>query len=272
MDFLAGGVRKWNSCFVYLLPCLFLCASQAILHAQTTEQAPLMGSAQSGNIKQELSLQDRADIFMARKQYADAVDYYRRALNDQPKNPSSIWNKLGIAYQQDMDFEAARKAYKKSISMQKDFAEPWNNLGTTFFLQGKPKKSIKFYKHAVELKPTSASFRMNLGTAYYERKKYDKAIEEYHQALVLDPDVLLSHSGEGTVVEARSADAKFFFYLAKVFASLGRNEEAVRYLRRAMEEGFRFSKDLNEDPDFQKISADPAFVELLRNPPLAIKD
>ncbi len=65
---------------------------------------------------------------------------------------------------------------------------------------------------------------------------------------------------------------EFYFYLAKVFASLGRTEEAVRYLRRAFEDGLQDHKRIDDDPDFQKISHDPSYVELMKNPPLAIKD
>jgi hypothetical protein len=56
-----------------------------------------------------------------------------------------------------------------------------------------------------------------------------------------------------------------------VFASLGRVDEAVRYLRRAFEDGFKDQKKLQEDPDFQKISSYPAYVELLNNPPVPIQ-
>ncbi len=245
-----------------------------LLSSQTPNSAS-QGSQEnspSDSGRTELTLQQRADIFMARKEYADAVDYYRRALAKGGDSLAPIWNKLGIAYQQENNFDAARKAYKKAIGAQKDFAEPWNNLGTTYFLQGRAKKSLKYYRRAVELNPASASFHLNLGTAYYERRKFNEAVEEYRTALTLDPMVLVSHSAKGTVVEARSTDARFFFYLAKVFASLGRVEEAVRYLRRAFEEGFSDSKQLEQDPDFQKISADPAYVELLKNPPLSIKE
>jgi hypothetical protein len=37
-----------------------------------------------------------------------------------------------------------------------------------------------------------------------------------------------------------------------------------------MEEGFNNRKRILQDPDIQKISKDPAFVELMKNPPVAI--
>ena len=43
-------------------------------------------------------------------------------------------------------------------------------------------------------------------------------------------------------------------------------------IERALEEGFKDRKRILDDLDFQKISSDPAFVALMKNPPVAIKD
>jgi tetratricopeptide (TPR) repeat protein len=222
--------------------------------------------------KRELTLEERADVFMARKAYADAVDYYHRALARKRPTDGALWNKLGIAHQQQMQYGQARKAYKEAMRRDKTFAEPWNNLGTTYYLEDKPKKSLKYYRQAINLNPLSASFHLNLGTAYCRQKNFDLAIEEYRVALGLDPSVLTSRSTLGTVLDARGTDVKFYFYLAKAFASLGRAEEAVRYLRRAFEDGFDNLKLLDADADFKKISEFPAYIELRKNLPKPIKD
>lgn len=212
---------------------------------------------------------------MARKAYADAIDYYYRALK-QPSltahDRASMWNKLGIAFQQQQNFLAAANAYKKSMRAQADFAEPWNNLGTDFYMENKIKKSIKYYLRAVKLSPNSASFHMNLGTGYYGLRKYKEMGDEYDTALKLDGNILTEHSTGGTIVQTRGADAKFYFYLGKSLARVGRPDEAIRDLRRAFEEGFKDEKLLAEDPDFQKISQNPAYLELIKNPPVAIRD
>ncbi len=220
----------------------------------------------------QLSLEERADIFMARKGYADAVDYYSRALGQSKQSDPVLWNKLGIAYQQQMNFNAARKAYKEAIRVRTDYPEAWNNLGTTYYLANKFAKSVKYYRKAVALSPGSASFHMNLGTSFYRMKKPKEAVDEYRQALTLDPNILNERSTMGTVVEARGSDVDYYFYMAKVFASLGRIGEAIRYLRRAFEDGFKDFKKLDEDPDFLKISQDPSYIALRSNPPVGIKD
>jgi tetratricopeptide (TPR) repeat protein len=258
--------------------CLLVLAIAGLAAGQQTEpqqappNPPTPVPAPPQPPKRELTLEERADIFMARKAYADAVDYYNRALAKKGRANAALWNKLGIAQQQQGNYREARKAYKEAMRRDKTFAEPWNNLGTTYYLENKPKKSLKYYRQAIKLNPLSGSFHLNLGTAYCRQKKFDLAIEEYRTALGLDPAVLTSRSTLGTVLDARGTDVNFYFYLAKALASKGRAEEAVRYLRRAFEDGFNDLKLLDADPDFKKISEFPAYVELRKNLPKPIKE
>jgi tetratricopeptide (TPR) repeat protein len=267
--------RPWLAItgFICMLNLVVRAAALEPVCSQESSAAPAPGQTQNISPKRAvLTVEDRADILMARKSYADAADLYYRALKQSKFANALLWNKLGIAYQQQLNYNASRKAYNQAIRRHNDFPEAWNNLGTTYFMQNKFRKSIKYYLRALKLNPSSASFHVNLGTSYYHMKKYKDAVDEYRTALTIDPKVLAEHSTLGTVVQARAADVEYYFYLAKVFASLGRAEEAVRYLRRAFEDGFKDQKRIDEDPDFLKISQHPAYVELMKNRPVPIKE
>jgi len=209
---------------------------------------------------------------MARKSYEDAVDYYYRALKQAHFADAVLWDKLGMAYIHLQNFRAARKAYSQAMRYQKNYSVPLNNIGTTYYYQGKYGKSVKYYQRALKLNPESASYHLNLGVSYLHLKKYKESVEEYRTALTLDPNVFGERSASGTTIEVRGADPEYYFYLAKVFASLGRVDEAVHSLRRALEDGFKDRKRILNDPDFMKISQEPAYVELMNNPPVGIKD
>ncbi len=239
---------------------------------QSTSQTSTADQGTENQAQHALTLEERADIFMARKSYEDAVDYYYRALKQVNFKNAVLWNKLGIAYQNQLKYKRSRDAYKKAVHLNREYAEVWNNMGTTYFMQKRPKKSLKYYRKAIELNTDNATFHLNLGISYYQMKKYPEAVEEYRAALMIDPNILGRQSNVGTVMQTRGTDVRFYFYLAKVFASLGRAEEAVRYLRRAFEDGFNDQKKVENDPDFQRISKYPAFVELMKNPPVALKD
>src|SRR3974390_2500000 len=55
-----------------------------------------------------VSLEMRGDIFMARKQYREAIETYAQG---SPKDPV-LRNKIGIAYHQMLDLDRARKYYE----------------------------------------------------------------------------------------------------------------------------------------------------------------
>ena len=129
----------------------------------------------------------------------------------------------------------------------------------------------KYYRRAIKLKGDVASFHINLGSSYFKLKKWDQAGEEYRAALGIDPKVLSPESRWGRWSTPVWPMWNYYFYMAKAFASKGDAEDAVRYLRRALEDGFTDRKQIESDPDFQKISQYPAYVELMRNPPVAIK-
>jgi tetratricopeptide (TPR) repeat protein len=266
----AQPVMKW------LLALIFFLVLPSILFAQEAQPAlPSATTAQTYETPvrtQPLTFEERADIFMARKSYEDAVDYYYRALKQARMSNAVVWNKLGIAYQQLQNFSASRKAYNQAVRHQKNYTEPLNNIGTTYFMEKKYGKSVKYYLRALKLNPESASYHLNLGTSYMHMKKYAESVEEYRTALSLDPNIFAERSAFGTTIEARGADPEYYFYLGKVFASLGRPEDAVRSLRRALEDGFKDRKRILDDPDFMKISQNPAYVELMNNPPVGIKD
>jgi tetratricopeptide (TPR) repeat protein len=264
----------------FIAPLLFLCL--CILNARTLpgaqEGQPAPPSATAGQAhatsakSRPLSFEERADIFMARKSYEDAVDYYYRALKQAHFADAAVWDKLGMAYVHLQNFRAARTAYNKAIQHDKNYSEPLNNIGTTYYYQDKYGKSVKYYLRALKLNPNSASYHLNLGVSYLHMKKYQESVDEYRTALSLDPNVLGEPSAFGTTIQVRGGDPEYYFYLAKVFASLGRVDEAVHSLRRALEDGFKDRKRILDDPDFMKISKNPAYVELMNNPPVGIKD
>jgi tetratricopeptide (TPR) repeat protein len=207
------------------------------------------------------SVETRGDILMARKMYREAIDVFRE---DKSKN-AVISNKIGIAYHQMQQLDSARKYYEQSVRFKPDYAEAINNLGTVYYARKSFGKSIRYYQKALKYAPNSASIYSNLGTAYFARKKYKEAMETYQTALKLDPNVFESHGGYGILLEERSVEerAKFHFHLAKLYAQASRNDLALQYLRKALEEGFKDKKKIEEDPDFQAMRDLPEFKELL---------
>jgi tetratricopeptide (TPR) repeat protein len=211
-----------------------------------------------------LTPERRGDVFMARKMYREAIETYQQIA---PQSPI-ILNKIGIAYHQLMQLDTAKRFYERAIRMNPKYSEAINNLGTVHYAKKSYRRAVSAYRKALKLAPESASIYSNLGTAFFARKKYDDAFKAYQQALALDPEVFEHRSSYGVLLQERSVEerAKFHFYLARTYASAGIYDRALQYLRRALEEGFKERRRM-EDAEFAGMQEMPEFQELLKLEP-----
>jgi tetratricopeptide (TPR) repeat protein len=208
-----------------------------------------------------LSAEQRGDIFMARKMYREALEAFAEG---PPKDPV-LRNKMGIANHQLALLEAAKKCYQQAIKLKPTYAEAVNNLGAIYYAQKNFRRAVSQYRKAIQLQPDAASMHANLGTAYFARRQFKEMTEEYQTALRLDPDVFEHRGSFGQVLQDQSVEdrAKFHYSMATIYAKGGRNELALQYLRKALEEGYKERKKLNEDPAFATMRELPEFKELL---------
>ncbi len=209
----------------------------------------------------KLTPEQRGDVYMARKMFREAIDSYR----DGPQNSAVTWNKIGIAYHQLGDFGAARRNYEKAIKLDKKYADAVNNLGTVYYAQKRYKNAISRYHHALDLKPDTASFWSNMGTAYYSRGKFPEMTNAYEKALSLDPDVFEHRGVVGTELQDRTvADrARYHYEMARMYAKTGKNDLALQYLRKSLEEGLKDKVKMTSVPEFAALRETPEFQELL---------
>ncbi len=202
----------------------------------------------------------QGDVLMARGQYVAAITAYR-ALNSRS---AIVWNKIGMAYHHLFALEEARKAYSEALSINPRYAPAANNLAAVYYTERDFKHAEHFYKRALKYTSEDAVIYCNLGTAYFAQKNYNKGKKEYRKALALDQHVFAPD--KASLVEAtasREQRLALNYYLAQTFAGLGKQEEALLYLRKAMDDGFNDRKRLNEDKEFAVLRTTPKFQELL---------
>jgi len=151
------------------------------------------------------SLELQADRLRADKLYLDALDYYHAALSKKP-NDSRLLNKIGIAELMIQRYKAARKAFERAISADREYADAYNNLGVIFYEGKKYGAAVKQYEKAIAVDSSSASFFSNLGAAYFSKRDFDPAVAAYQHALELDPDVFERTSRGGVQAQLPSPE------------------------------------------------------------------
>jgi len=233
------------------IPSLFLLAA-AIAGAQTPAPQATFSP---------LSPEERGDLCMARKMFREAVAAYKEAPSDSPV----VWNKIGIAWHNMGNLALARANYEHALKVDRKYAEAINNIGTVFYAQKKYRTAIGRYKRALEIAPGKASFWSNLGTAYYSQRKFPEMMQAYDKAIALDPEIFEHRGVGGTEMQDRTvADrARYHFELAKLYAKIGKDELAMRYLRHSFEEGFKDKDKVRKSPEFAALLDKPEFIELM---------
>ena len=221
-------------------------------------------SAPPAAVRPQLTPEQRGDIFMARKMYREAIETYREA-----PETALLANKIGIAYHQLTELNMAARWYQRAIKLDPKFSQAINNLGTIYYSRQSYRRAIGQYKKVLRITPDSASTLANLGSAYLARKQYELASENYQKALAIDPGIFEHHNGVGTTVRDQAVGDRpmFFFYLARSYAKAGMRDQALSYIRKSLEEGFKERKKFIDDPEFAGLQKDPEFQKIMESEP-----
>ena len=229
-----------------------------------------VSNAAANPADRQINGEELGDLYMARKQYHEAVEQYR-ALSEQNPHNAVYLNKLGIALHQQTALGAALKYYERAVKVDPQYADAENNIGTIWYQRKKYSKAIRAYQKAIKMRDDMPVLYSNLGYAYFSQGKYDASIAAFRAALARDPQFFERGSSRtGSILQDRSVPdrGRFYFLLAKSFAEAGNVERAVFYLRKAKEEGYAQFNEVKKDPAFAAVVKDPVVIDLLTPKPV----
>ena len=207
-----------------------------------------------------LSPEIEGDLLMVHRSYAAAIEAYER----DNQRTAVILNKIGVAYHHMFALDQARKYYQQALAMNPRYADALNNLAAVYHGQHDYKQAERTYKQALKYAPSAAITYCNLGTAYFADEKYKPGMEAYRKALALNPQIF--DPGQTQIVQETSTRRQLVavnYYLAKTYATAGKMQESLTYLRKALEAGFKDRKLLMKDKEFAALRTTPEFHQLL---------
>jgi tetratricopeptide (TPR) repeat protein len=229
-----------------------------------------VSNAAASPADRQLSGEELGDLYMARKQYREAMEQYRMLCEQNPRNAVYL-NKLGIALHQQTVLGAALKYYERAVKVNPQYADAENNIGTIWYQRKKYGKAVRAYQRAIKMRDDMPVLYSNLGYAYFSQGKYDDSITAFRTALAKDPQFFERGSSRtGSILQDRSVPdrGRFYYLLAKSFAEAGNLERAVLYLRKAKEEGYARIDDVKKDPAFAAVLKDPLIIDMLAPKPV----
>jgi tetratricopeptide (TPR) repeat protein len=207
-----------------------------------------------------LSPETEGDLQMVHHNYAAAIDAYQRETN----RSAVLLNKIGVAYHHLFALDQARKYYQQALAINPAYPDALNNLAAVYHGQHDYKQAERLYKQALKYSPNSAVTYCNLGTSYFADEKYKPGMQAYHKALQLNPNIFDPHQVQ--IVQETTSRRQLVavnYYLAKTYATAGKMQESLTYLRKALEAGFRDRKQLMKDKEFAALRSTPEFHQLM---------
>ena len=188
-----------------------------------------------------------ADAYLVGGNFPLAIDGYRKGLSLDPNNAYG-WCHFAAACnsKNPPDPEEAEKASQKAIHLFPDYFWPHAVLGKALEMQSRYEESIAAYEYALQLNPDFKGGHVRIGQIHLIQGKYNQALTQFNKAREIgeSPSLLVQ--------------------ISAAFASLGETEKSVSELEKAFAGGYHNIAEIEANPHFDSLHADPRFQELLR--------
>jgi Flp pilus assembly protein TadD len=207
----------------------------------------------------------RADIFVARKMFEDAVIEYRRALVID-RYDAAVVNRLGVTYHNLHKYRESEQQYREALRLRPNHMDVLNNLGVIDYIREDYPGALARFRAILKLKPDAVTALRNMGACLFAMERWEEGIAAYQQALALKPDLFDPQAGGvGASVQMSQRNTGFMnFYLAKVFALRGEKDIAMSYLFKAVESGFDDLRLIREEAAFKQYVPDERFQRVIK--------
>jgi tetratricopeptide (TPR) repeat protein len=179
-------------------------------------------------------------IMRVRKRYAEAVDYYTRALAlvHQPgKRHWSLFYSRGTCYERLKDWPPAEADLQEALKLFPDQPMVLNYLGYSWVDQNRNlKEGMALIEKAVALKPDDGYIVDSLGWAHFKLGNFKESVRFLERAVELKPEdpVLNDHLGDALWQVGREREARFQWDQA---LTLDPEPEEVEKIKKKLVEG-----------------------------------
>jgi tetratricopeptide (TPR) repeat protein len=180
------------------------------------------------------------NIMRARKQYAEAVEYYTRVIGLIPrpeKRHWTYWYARGTSYERTKKWPQAESDLQKALQLHPEQPLVLNYLGYSWIDQNRNlKPGLAMIEKAVALKPDDGYIVDSLGWAHYKLGNYKDAVRYLERAVELRPEdpVLNDHLGDAYWRVARTREARYQWEQA---LTLNPEPEEIDKIKRKLHKG-----------------------------------
>lgn len=164
--------------------------------------------------------------FYGKKDYENAVKYFKLAIEQQEVKPQVYYN-LALTYQYMKDYDTAVSTYNKFLELVPDDYDGLYNLALTYQMKENLPKAIELFEKAIAIKKEEDVVKM-LVSAYLAQNETQKAID-FAEELFTIPE-----NGD-----------KLYYVVAKLFEGKNSFSKEFTFIDKAIE---MYTKIVEKDP------------------------
>lgn len=145
-----------------------------------------------------LTLRRKGDALLSRNKFAEAAEFYRRAVN---ASFTDVGARLGLvrALSRTQQFEEAQRVAAETVSLNLDAFAGHLMLAEVAAYQGRHQDALDELLKAEALQPGHAETQNQLGLQYAALGRYEEAIAAYRKAIALAPGFALAYTNLGNL-------------------------------------------------------------------------
>jgi Tfp pilus assembly protein PilF len=129
----------------------------------------------------------KGDTLYQQKEYAAALEEYKKVLSEHPDVPE-LYDKIGICYYRLDELDKAVEYFKLMLEKEPHSQDTLINLSAIYFKKGEFDEGMKYFNQLDESTLTDPGLFYNIGILFFKNGQIDKAIEYLSKSIELDPD------------------------------------------------------------------------------------
>jgi len=156
-----------------------------------------------------------ADMLREKERYAEARDYYDRAIKSLHPEAAQNWTLFyarGITFERDKEWGLAEKDFLHALKLKPDQPLVLNYLGYSWIDRGKNlDRAAQMITRAAELLPDDGYIVDSMGWLKFRQGDYKGAMEQLERAVLLHPEdpTINDHLGDAYWMMNRHLEARF---------------------------------------------------------------
>jgi len=191
------------------------------------------------------SILDEGNRLFLQGKLREAIIYYDKILDENPRHLSSLNNK-GYALSKLKDYENSMKCYDEALKISPDDLSVLVNKISSFRKQGN-------YTEALQICNNILKNNENYNIALYHKERILFSMGNFDESILCCNKILDDYPENGDVLFDKSCN----------FVMLDKNDEAFDLLERAISQGKQYKIKAKKSKLFEKFLDNPRFQKLI---------